>query len=141
MTPRFEDLNGGRGTDEKPYILVGGTTEAGIWLSVVTDGYVRGKNLPVLICQYEHTSDYVSYYPPSAILEHVKGTLRNSKEMDVQGTCITKWPEGTRTYWKSGEMEHNALEIATYVAVFAPYVFTEDERQEALGMSLTTQEK
>jgi hypothetical protein len=138
MEPRFEDL---RDTDARPCTLIGGTTEADIWLSVVTDGYVRGKNLPVLICQYEGTDNYVSYYPPGAILEHVKGTLMDIPQSGFLNRCITKWPEGTRTYWKSGEMEHNALEIARYVAVFAPYVFTEDERNEALGMSLTTMEK
>ena len=132
MTPRFE---------EKPCTLLGGTAEADIWLCIVTDGEVRGVSLPVLICQYEDTNDYVSYYPPGAILEHIKGTVKDAHQSGFLGDCITKWPEGTRTYWKSGEMEHNALEIATYVAVFAPYVFTEDERQEALGMSLTTQEK
>jgi hypothetical protein len=134
MIPRFEDL---RDTQEGTATLLGGTNTVDIWLSIATDGVVPGKHLPVLICQYEDNNDYVSYHPPGAILDHVKGTLQDSKEMDVQGTCISTWPEGTRTYWHSGEMEHNALEIARYLAVFAPDVFSDAEREEVLGMTLT----
>lgn len=118
--------------------FIGGTEHADLWL-------VESTN--VLVCQYEYPYDYVSYIPASTVLHHARGPMvRKFADMDV-----TQMPPladvlgaGARDFWGNYErlMEdgvHKPAEIARYLAVFYPDIFTEDEREEALGITLTEQ--
>lgn len=112
--------------------FIGGTAHADLWL-------VESTN--VLICQYEDPDDYVSYIPASTVLYHARGPM-DRKFADID---VTQMPPGARDFWGNYErlMEdgvHKPAEIARYLAVFYPDIFTEDEREEALGITLTKQE-
>ena len=138
MNHRFHNLSKeDAGTDT----FVGGTNLADLWISKPYDGAVPRDDLYVLICQYQDNMEYVSYTPPSAVLDHAKGAGVDVHSTEFGGHCVTTYPVGTRVYWSSGDPPHDPVEIAKYLATFYPDIFTEDERNEALGLTLTTMEK
>lgn len=104
-------------------VFLGGTEKADLWLT---------EKLGVLICQYEHRYDYVSYYPARAIYARVKG-----HENDNDGRSpLQNYPPEARVWWRGSEESednHNPMFIARYLAVFAPDIFTETERADLLG--------
>lgn len=100
-------------------------------------------NMDVLICQYEDPDEYVSYHPASAVLDHAKGVLTYENTPRLGGVSVTD-PQNVdkRLLWigmTSSVIGHYPKDIARYLAVFTPGIFTEDEREEALGLTLTEQ--
>jgi hypothetical protein len=121
--------------------FIGGTNLVDLWLCEVRGGTQPRDDLYVLICQYEYDMEYVSYTPPSAVLDHAKGKGVNVNGTDFHGQCVTTYPPDTRVHWSSGKPPHDPIEVAKYLATFYPDIFTEDERIEALGLTLTTMEQ
>jgi hypothetical protein len=125
MQPRWEDLSklGAKGT---VFVFLGGTGEADLWL---TEG-----PRAILFCQYEDFDDYVAYQPARAIYARIKGLAERS-EKDTLNTFKSHPPEAC--VWSTGSAEsednHDPIGIARYLAVFAPYIFTEEERADLLG--------
>jgi len=111
-------------------VFLGGTEKADLWLT---------EELGVLICQYEDSNDYVSYYPARAIYARIKGRKNGN-----DGTsAIIDYPPEARVWWTGSdesEDNHDPMGIARYLAVFAPDIFTEEERADLLGVALTLEE-
>lgn len=83
----------------------------------------------VLICQYEDFSGgYVSYYPPSALYRHAMGIPLDEHEPGhLRSGSHVRWFGNDAT-----DAEHDAQGIARYLAVFAPDLFTEEQRRDLL---------
>lgn len=114
--------------------FVGGIGDVDLWVN---------SKFSVLICQYEDDDEYVSYYPASAVLDHAKGVLTYENTPNLAGRAVSD-PINVdkRLLWHGTEASiigHRPKEIAAYLAIFAPYIFTEDERETALGFDLATQ--
>jgi hypothetical protein len=108
-------------------VLIGGCGPADLWL--IDTG--------VLVCQYEdNDDDYVSYWPASAIHRHVTGRAMDDTTFPIN------FVKGRFYRWfgaASIQAVHDEISIARYLAVFAPYLFTEGERADLLGSNLTKQ--
>lgn len=109
--------------------FIGGTGLADLWVVPKTN---------VLICQYEHEDDYVSYHPISAVWADAKGEVYGDNDkyagMDVRDIDANiKWGN-----WEhmGEEGTHKPADIARYLAVFYPDAFTEAQRAEVLGTTL-----
>jgi hypothetical protein len=124
MNHRWRDLND---VVDEVAVLIGGCGEADLWL----------LDSGVLVCKYgDDNDDYVSYWPASAIHRHVTG---GAMDEDI---FRLKFEEGRFYRWfgvASIEAVHDEIGIARYLAVFAPYLFTEGERADLLGLTLTKQ--
>ena len=110
--------------DEDSAVFLGGTGNADLWLT---------ERMGVLICQYEDSNDYVSYYPARAIYARVKG---HENANDGKGSVLHDYPPDACLWWKGSEESednHDPMGIARYLAVFAPDIFTEEERADLLG--------
>lgn len=127
--------------NESESTFIGGTADVDLWLCQILKGQKRRKDCYILICQYSDQHKYVSYYPPGAVLDHAKGTVDHLQGLKWGGACVTTLPPTARVYWDSMNPDHNAPLVAKYLATFYPSIFTEDERNEALGLTLTTMEK
>lgn len=119
MNHRWGDVNDD-GELSSPARFLGGCGPADLWL-------VEKNN--VLICQYEDFPDgYVSYYPPSALYHHVMGIpLDDHEPGHLRKSSHVRWFGNAAT-----EAEHDAQGIARYLAVFAPDLFTEEQRRDLL---------
>lgn len=131
MQNRWDDVNKSVAEgDGDSATYLGGTEKADLWLTA---------RMGVLVCQYEDSHDYVSYYPARAIYARIKG-----RKNDNDGyTPLLSYPPEARVWWTgSGESEdhHNPMHIARYLAVFAPDIFTETERADLLVPALTQEE-
>ena len=136
MQHRWSDVNQDIDhEDENDFAeYVGGVGDADLW-------FVRGND--VLICQYEDEDTYVSYHPASVVIEHALGVIDYENTPSLDGHSI-KHPENVKKHllWhgKDVSMEvHQPEMVARYLAIFAPYVFSEAERIKALGQDLTKQ--
>jgi len=131
MEHRWDDVHKSISEDDgDAAVFLGGTDKADLWLT---------ERMGVLICQYEHRDDYVSYYPARAIYARVKG-----RKNDNDGASIHEQPPEARIWWtgsEESEDNHDPAGIARYLAVFAPDIFTEEERADLLGHRLTRQPK
>jgi hypothetical protein len=126
MEYRFDDVN--KDKDGPPADYVGGLSNVDLWVST-------GERFKLIICQYEISHLYVSYSSASALWADAKGEL---EESEYSNTPIDEVPDGAEYCWGlTGEhrelVGHNPREIARYLALFAPYVFSEAERKEILG--------
>ena len=126
---------------ESESTFIGGTADVDLWMCKILRGEVRRDDCYVLICQYDDEHKDVSYYPPSTVLDHAKGSVDHLQGTKWGGGCVTSLPPTARVYWDSMNPDHNATLVAKYLATFYPDIFTEDERNEALGLPLTTMEK
>lgn len=112
-------------------IFAGGTELADLWIVQKTN---------VLICQYEDDDEYVSYFPISAVLDHAKGRM-DHESCNGKGMIVQEMERlGLSSIWGIDLPQHKPEDIARYLAVFYPDAFTEAQRQEALGITLTTEE-
>ena len=110
--------------EEDSAVFLGGTEKADLWLT---------ERLGVLVCQYEYASDYVSYYPARAIYARAKGHKNDNTGV---GSNLHSYPPEARVWWRGSEESednHDPMGIARYLAVFAPDIFTEEERADLLG--------
>lgn len=110
-------------------VFLGGTEKADLWLT---------EKMGVLICQYEGPNDYVSYYPARAIYARIKGR----KNDNDRNRTLHDYPQQARVWWTgSAESEdhHDPMDIARYLAVFAPDIFTETERADLLDQQTNPQ--
>lgn len=125
MEHRWDDLRGAPETEKEGVSFLGGCGDADLWCT--------SNN--VLICQYQHSDDYVSYYPPWAMLRRLQRVPRKSENIGVQLSDI---PEGEFIYWgnTTGHGHEETLEIARYVAIFAPDLFSQADRETILGFTL-----
>jgi len=127
MKHRWGDLNDDVENSFEVAVFLGGCGDADLWL------------LPTgtIICQYEdYDADYVSYWPASAIHRHITG-----RSMD-NTTFPLEFEKGKFYRWfgaASIVAVHDEISIARYLAVFAPYLFTDGERADLLGLTLTKQ--
>lgn len=111
-------------------IYIGGCGNADLWII---------HKIRVLICNYDN-DEYVSYCPASALADDAMGTLE--QDPAHKNTPVSMLPSGARLRWESSEEileDHNPRMLALYVAMFAPGVFSEEVRQEVLGITLTKQ--
>jgi len=132
MKHRWEDVNNSVAEhDGDSAVFLGGTEKADLWLT---------EKMGVLVCQYEGPSDYVSYYPARAIYARIKG-----RKNDNDGNSpLLNYPPEARVWWTGSEEpedNHDPMGIARYLAMFAPDIFTEEERADLLGHRLTQEEK
>jgi len=108
-------------------VLIGGYGDADLWLF----------NTGVLLCQYENYSNhYISYWPANAIYRSIKGGVMDKADFPIE------MEEGKFYRWMGSSAVtdiHDEIGIAIYLAVFQPDLFTEAERADLLGSSLTTQ--
>jgi hypothetical protein len=125
MNHRWGDLNDGAENSSAAAAFLGGCGEADLWL------LPRGT----LICRYEdYRSGCVSYWPASAIHRHITGGVFDHPNVPI------KLEKGRFYRWFGAESlvaVHDAIGIARYLAVFAPYLFTDGERADLLGLTLT----
>ena len=132
MQHRWDDVNKSiREGDEDSAVFLGGTEKVDLWLT---------ERLGVLVCQYEDPSDYVSYYPARAIYARIKG----HKNDNDGNSPLLNYPPEARVWWTGSEEpedNHDPMGIARYLAMFAPDIFTEEERADLLGHRLTQEEK
>lgn len=127
MKHRWVDVTTAYDSDEDPTSYVGGCGPADLWLVHTTN---------VLICQYQDNDDYVSYYPAATVWDDAKGTLNAEVVHKYNGVAVSEFPKGLRTKWGAriySLIQHNPKDIATYLAVFCPDVFTDTERAEILN--------
>lgn len=123
MNHRWGDVNEDEGSP-LVFTFIGGCGEADLWLTY--DG--------VLLCQYEDFD--VGYWPASAIHRYITGGVMDEPNFPL------KVEKGMFFRWfgvASIEAVHDAIGIARYLAVFAPYLFTDGERADLLGLTLTKQ--
>jgi hypothetical protein len=115
--------------------FVGGVGEADLWII---------RSADVLICQYRHDDMYVSYRPASTVVDHAKGVLDYATTPTLEGLSIDDPSNiNKRLLWwgdDSIQTEHDQEKIARYLAIFYPDAFTEAERNEVLGKTLTEKE-
>lgn len=128
---RWMDLNflGAEKGDSAEFL--GGTGEADIWLT---------RRNRVLICQYREDDNYVSYCPPSALYNEVM-ELGMDDHADYP---IDDLPEDARVVWHGASAVldiHRPREIANYLALFCPDLFTSAERMDLLAHALTDGDK
>lgn len=126
MEHRFDDVN--KHNDGPSADYVGGLSNVDLWVST-------GERFKLIICQYEISHHYVSYSNASALWADAKGELEESEYSDMP---IDEVPDGAQYCWGLTDeyrelVGHNPREIARYLALFAPYVFSEAERKEILG--------
>lgn len=124
MNHRWGDPNDDIDDSFDSVVLIGGCGEADLWLTY--DG--------VLLCQYEDFD--VGYWPASAIHRYITGGVMDEPNFPL------KVEKGMFFRWfgvASIEAVHDAIGIARYLAVFAPYLFTDGERADLLGLTLTKQ--
>lgn len=127
-----DEVDDGENTNYAEYI--GGVGDADLWVS---------RKINVLICQYEDDDEYVSYYPASAVIDHAKGVLTYKNTPKLEGVGVSH-PDNAnkRLLWYGKDTSvvgHLPKNIARYVALFCPHAFSEAEREEALGLTLTEQ--
>lgn len=133
MQRRWCDVNEEAPDQENNADYVGGVGDVDLWVN---------PRISVLVCQYEDDDEYVSYYPASAVLDHAKGVLTYENTPNLGGGSVVD-PTNVkkRLLWygkNTSVVGHKPKEIARYLAVFYPDIFTEDEREEALGITLTS---
>ena len=130
MKHRWEDVHesvAAHDGDSATYL--GGTDKADLWLT---------ERDHVLVCQYEYPGDYVSYYPARAIYARING---HKNDNTGNGFRLDAYPPGARVWWtgsEESEDRHDPMGIARYLAVFAPDIFTEEERADLLGGQTNT---
>lgn len=133
MQHRWIDVNEDVDSENNPTEFVGMVGEADLWII---------QRLDVLICQYRHDDEYVSYYPTSAVIDHAKGRLTYENSPNLGGLSIEDPSNINKRlmWWGDDAMlaMHDQEMIARYLAIFVPYVFSDAERNEVLGMNLTT---
>ena len=127
MQHRWMDIRDDLPADDSA-VYLGGAGGADLWFTSKHD---------VLICQYEtSTTAYVSYYPAWAVYNDVTG-------LPLQGAYAPAHPddEPVARRWEGSDIgpedAHKPEEIARYLAIFAPYIFTETQRAKLLGLGLT----
>lgn len=133
MQRRWCDINEEAPDPENNADYVGGVGDVDLWVDTKNN---------VLICQYEDDDEYVSYYPVSAVLDHAKGVLTYENTLGLEGKSVAD-PANVMLWYGKGTsvLGHKPKDIARYLAIFYPDAFSEAEREEALGTSLTEQPK
>lgn len=134
MQHRWCDVNNEVNDSEDPSHAdyIGGVGDVDLWVNT---------KINVLICQYEDEDEYVSYYPASAVIDHAKGVLTYENTPKLEGVSVSH-PDNAnkRLLWHGKDTSvdgHLPKDIARYVALFYPDAFSEAEREEALGLTLT----
>ena len=134
MQHRWCDINEEAPDPENNADYVGGVGDVDLWVN---------PRIRVLVCQYEGDDEYVSYYPVSAVLDHAKGVLTYENTLSLEGTSVADPTNVSKRLLWYGEdtsiIGHQPKEIARYLALFYPDAFSEAERKEALGLTLTEQ--
>jgi hypothetical protein len=130
----WHDINNGNFIDDDNYgEYLGHVKGMDLWLT----------NTRVLICQYEDEDIYRSYHPPGAIIHYAKGGEQNEKVLDWDIKTKNNRQCLDPTWWGVNDDAHSfdtAKYIARYLAMFTSDVFTDEEKQEALGFTLTETE-
>jgi hypothetical protein len=118
MEPRFEDLRSQLHNNKDIHVpvYVGGTEKADLWL--LTDA---GVSRQVLVCQYDDSDVYVSYSPPYAVALDALGEYDHAKADQWIGQGLRDMPTTLCLRWgHPTHHEHNAEQVARYVAIFLP---------------------
>lgn len=108
--------------------FIGGVGEFDLWI-------MQERN--VLIVQGEGYDQFMSFFPSGALIDVIEGHLNNDTNPGFPRGGVGELTNGERIYWGDRKLKFDKVAVARFVAVFAPNMFTDEERNKALGFDLT----